>query len=97
VHILRPGVAELLRASCRHQSARRGITMAFAVLVGGTGPTESIAAAGRVAHLWRATTRARVPIPVPRGGCACRDKTKISERARRVVSNSGWVLPEVLL
>jgi len=72
--------------------------MHFAILVGGTGPTESIAAvAGRVAHLWRATTRARVPLPVPRGGCACRDKTELSERARRVVSNSGWVLGVVSL
>ena len=52
--------------------------MRFAILVGGTGPTESIAAvAGRVAHLWRATTRARVPPPVPKGGCARRDKNII--------------------
>ena len=59
--------------------------MHVAILVGGTGPTESIAAvAGRVAYLWRATTRVRVPLPVPRGGCARRDKIKPSERARRV-------------
>ena len=32
--------------------------MRFEILVGGTGPTESIVAgAGRVVHLWRATTR----------------------------------------
>ena len=82
--------------------------MHFAILVGGTGPTESIAAvAGRVAHLWRATTRVCVahlwrattrvcvPLPVPRGGCVCWDKRKLSERAQRVVSNFvevlGWV------
>jgi len=70
--------------------------MHFAILVGGTGPTVSIAAvAGRVAHLWRATTRVRVPLPVPRGGCVCWDKIKLSERAQRVVSNFvevlGWV------
>jgi len=89
----RPCLAELLLASRWHQSARRGITMHFAILVSGTGPTESIAAdAGRVAHLWRATTRVRVPLPVPRGGCACWDKRKLSERARRVVSNFGDVL-----
>jgi hypothetical protein len=61
--------------------------MHFAIMVVGTGPSESIAAvAVRVAHLWRATTRVRVPLPVPRGGCARRDKIKLSERARRVVS-----------
>ena len=49
----------------------------LATLVGGTGPTESIAAvAARVSHLWRATTRARIRSPVPRGGCARRDKSK---------------------
>jgi hypothetical protein len=47
-----------------------------AILVGGTDPTETIAAAaGRVAHSWRATTRPRAPSPVPRGGCARRDST----------------------
>jgi len=72
-----------------NESARRAITMHFAILVGGTGPTESIAAvAGRVAHLWRATTSARVPSPVLRGGCARGDNKK-TERARRVDSNSG--------
>jgi len=62
--------------------------MRFAIFVGGTGPTESIAAvAGRVTHLWRATKRVRVPLPVPRGGCTRQDKRKPSERARRVDSN----------
>ena len=50
-----------------------------------------------VAHLWRATTRARVPLSVPRGGCARRDRKKPSERAPRVVSNSGWVFGLVSL
>jgi len=60
--------------------------MHFGILVGGTGPTESIAAvAGRVAHLWRA--HLCVPLPVPRGGCARPDEKKLSERAPRVVSN----------
>jgi hypothetical protein len=55
--------------------------MHFAILVGETGPSESIAAvAGRVAHLWRATTRVRVPLPVRRGGCA---RTKINYRSAR--------------
>jgi len=62
--------------------------MQFAILVCGTGPIESIAAvAGRVAHSWRGTTRVRVPLPVPIGGCARRDKRKLSERARQVDSN----------
>jgi len=61
--------------------------MHFAILVGGTGPTESIAAvAGHDAHLWRTMTRAHLPLPVPRGGYA-RVTKKLSERARRVVSN----------
>jgi hypothetical protein len=56
--------------------------MHFAILVGGTGPTESIAAvAGRVAHWWRATTRVRVPLPVPRGGYA--RGTKENRRSAR--------------
>jgi hypothetical protein len=69
--------------------------MHFAILVGGTGPTVSIAAvAGRVAHLWRATTRVRVPLPVPRGDCACRDKEKtIGARATGGLElwGSSWV------
>jgi hypothetical protein len=94
----RPYLAELLRALRGHQSVRRGITMNLAILVGGTGPTESIAAvAGRVAHLWRATTRVHVPLPVSRGGCARRDKIKRSERVRRVVSNFVEVLGLVSL
>jgi hypothetical protein len=72
--------------------------MQFAILVGGTGPTESIAAvAGRVAHLWRAATRVRVLLPVPRGDCARRDERNLSERARRVVSNFVEVLGLVSL
>jgi hypothetical protein len=72
--------------------------MHFAIMVGGTGPTESIAAVARsVAHLCRAATRARVPLSVPRGGCARRDKNKVSERAPRVVSKSGWVFGAVSL
>jgi len=67
--------------------------MHFAILVGGTGPTESVAAvAGRVAHLWSATKCVRIPLPVPRGGCARRDKRKPWERARRVDSNFVEVL-----
>ena len=77
----RPCLDELLRGSRGHQSARRGITMHFAILVGGTGPVASIpAVAMRVAHLCRATTRVRVTLPVLRGGCARRDK-RIGARA----------------
>jgi len=79
----RPCLDEFLQASHGHPSARRGIMLHLAFLVGGTGPTESIAAvAGRVAHLWRAATRARVPLPVPKGVCARRDGKILSERAR---------------
>ena len=48
----------------------------------GISPTESIAAvAGRVAHLWRSTTRARIPYPFP--GAAVSDGTKIIHQGAR--------------
>ena len=76
VHTAQSRRVMILRGSLGDHSARRGIMPHLSILVGGTGPTESIpAVAGRAAHLWRATTHVRVPLPVPRGGCANRDKS----------------------
>jgi len=78
------GLIPVLRQPSRDESARREITIHFAILVGGTGRTESIAAfAGRVAHLWRAATRVRVPLPVPRGSCARQDKPNVPMPRKR--------------
>ena len=60
--------------------------------VGQAHPVQLRALGGRGAHLWRAATRARVSVPVPRGDCVRRFTKEPSERARRVALNFGaWV------
>jgi len=96
----RPCLDYLLRALRGHQSARHGITMHFlkSWSAGQVQPSQlrPLPGASRTCGGLR-TARVRVPLPVPRGGCARRDKRKPSERARRLVSNFVEVLGMVSL